>query len=84
MTMLLRVSPTCLMVILRRSIEPIKIHLFRVMNAGGVELYILDDSRSGQRVLLHRARPKVRQALAPYMDEPKPNASRPSAHKSCA
>jgi RNA polymerase sigma-70 factor (ECF subfamily) len=45
---------------------------------------ILSVSESNQRVLLHRARTRVRQALAPYMDEPKPNAPRPSALKSCA
>ncbi|MGP0591706.1 RNA polymerase sigma factor [Nitrospira sp. T9] len=45
---------------------------------------MLSVSESNQRVLLHRARTKVRQALAPYMDEPKPNALRPPALKSCA
>ena len=62
-------------VILLRDVEGVESEHIRRM---------LGVSESNQRVLLHRARTKVRQALAPYMDEPKPNAPRPSALKSCA
>ncbi len=41
-------------------------------------------SESNQRVLLHRARTKVRQALAPYMEQADRETLRPWPLKQCA
>ncbi|GJL58882.1 MAG: RNA polymerase sigma24 factor [Nitrospirales bacterium] len=62
-------------VILLRDVEGVESEELRRM---------LGVSESNQRVLLHRARTKVRQALAPYMDESNPYASKSRALKSCA
>ncbi|HSF10135.1 MAG TPA: sigma-70 family RNA polymerase sigma factor [Nitrospirales bacterium] len=62
-------------VILLRDVEGVESEHVRRM---------LGVSESNQRVLLHRARTKVRQALAPYMDESHPHAPKPCALKPCA